>query len=90
MRFEWDGQKSTINRKKHGLDFSEIEWLTDATFDADETTEEERWKLTGMIGSTVVVAIIVFRAEEIVRVISLRRATINEQNLYFKKVFPQG
>ena len=71
------------------MDLSQIECLTDAIFEPDDTAEEERWQLTGMIGSIVAVAIIAFRVEETVRVISLRRATINEQNEYFKKVFPQ-
>jgi uncharacterized DUF497 family protein len=89
MRFEWDERKNAINRRKHGLDFSEIERLADAIFEPDESTEEERWRLTGIIGATVVVAIVAFPAEERVRVISMRKATIYEQEHYFKKGFPR-
>lgn len=87
MRFEWDERKNAVNRRKHGLDFSDIEGLTDAAFEADDTAEEERWKLTGMIASTVVVAIITFPAGEAIRVISLRKATRHEQDKYFAQIF---
>lgn len=87
MRFEWDEHKNAVNRRKHGLDFSDIERLTDAIIQADETREEERWKLIGLIGSAVVLGIITFPSEEVIRVISLRKATRHEQDTYFAQIF---
>jgi uncharacterized DUF497 family protein len=59
MRFEWDEGKNAINRRKHGFDFSQVAELFQTGYmEPDDSTEEERWQVTGMIGSLVARAII--------------------------------
>ena len=95
MRFEWDERKDRSNQRKHGVGFEEaaavfadplhVSWL-DERFSAFE----ERWVTVGQTtqGVTLTVANLFFdeRGDEVVRVISARRATNREREAYERAV----
>jgi len=89
-RFEWDEAKSESNKTKHNIDFETAELIFDDPFcisfveRVDEG--EERWHAIGMIEDIlVIVAVHTYRVEgtdEVIRIISSRRATSHERKLY--------
>jgi len=84
MEFEFDKQKSQINKKKHGIDFMEAQTLWE---DADrieipaKTIDEERYLLIGKISDKYWSAILTYRGEK-VRIISVRRSRKEEVEIY--------
>jgi uncharacterized protein len=88
MEYEWDDAKNATNLHKHGVDFKIVEdfdWTT-AFVIADERFDygEERRLAIGMIGSRIHVLVFTIRKDRI-RVISLRRAKVNERKLYHEQ-----
>jgi uncharacterized DUF497 family protein len=87
--FEWDAAKAAANRRKHGVGFEfatsafrdmfAIEWL-----DEREHHGEARMVLLGMAEGTLLVVVHVERGDR-VRLVSARRATRNEQDIYFRE-----
>ena len=93
MRFEWDESKNQENRKKHGISFEvAIEVFGDplhlSIFDCMVSAEERYWAV-GLIGSLAVVVVVhTWReqgGEEVVRVISARKASVRERRFYEEK-----
>ena len=84
MEFEFDPEKSTSNRKKHGIDFVEAQALWD-DLDLIEiplvTVDEPRYLVIGMIKGKHWSGIITYR-EERVRIISIRRSRKEEREIY--------
>jgi uncharacterized DUF497 family protein len=88
MRFEWNQVKNRANVRKHKLSF-EIACLV---FDdphhlsiQDQTVDEEiRWQTLGMVDGIVlvIVAHTVDEDESITRIISARKATRIERQIY--------
>lgn len=84
MKFEFDEKKSSVNKEKHGLDFFEAQALW---YDPDvleipaKTTDEPRFLLIGRIGEKYWSAVITYRKDTI-RIISVRRARVEEVALY--------
>lgn len=89
MEFEWDEAKRHLNIRKHGIDFVGIEkvfegktvTIPDDRFDYGE----DRYITFGILEGRVV-AVTHTETEEVIRVISVRKATRNEENSYFKEV----
>ncbi len=89
MRFEWDEEKRLINLRRHEIDFADVRQVfendiytfIDDRFDYGETHFVSFGLLNGEI-----VAIVYTETDEIIRVISIRKATKNEQQIYFKKI----
>ena len=92
MKFEWDETKRQINLATHGLDFAEAESVfRGVTFSLEDDRfeyGEHRFITIGLLGSTVVVMAHT-EQEDVVRIISMRRATGNEQRLYYR-AFAEG
>ena len=84
MKFEFDPKKSKSNKTKHGIDFIEAQELWN---DVDYleipaiTTDEPRFLVIGKIGEKHWTGIITYRNDNI-RIISMRRARIEEIELY--------
>jgi len=89
MRFEWDPEKARTNRLKHGISF---EFATRAWDDPlrqilpDRVeNNEERWRTIAMIGAVMVVVVIHThpgRDDDLVRIVSARKATPHERRSY--------
>ena len=84
MEFEFDPEKSTLNKKKHGIDFVEAQALWD-DLDLIEiplvTVDEPRYLVIGMIEGKHWSGIITYR-EERIRIISVRRSRKEEREIY--------
>lgn len=84
MEFEFDPDKSEINKAKHGLDFEEAQALWD---DPDcigfpaLSEDEDRFALLAQWDDKLWVAFYTRRGDKI-RIISVRRARTNERKLY--------
>lgn len=85
MEFEWDPGKSTLNARKHGVDFRTATaiWRDENHVEIRARLEEAegRFLVIGLIGPKLFAAIITYRASRI-RIISVRRARDNEVALY--------
>jgi hypothetical protein len=89
-RFEWDEAKSRSNRLKHGIRFKlAVEVFDDPrakSIQDREVREEERWQTIGIVrGIHLLLAAHTFRdddGEEVIRIISARKATRSEQRIY--------
>lgn len=93
MKFEWNENKNKLNQEKHGVSFEEAkEVFTDplhiSKLDYRFSYFEERWITIGATNkySILVVANLFFTddGEEIVRLISARKANHNERKSYEK------
>jgi uncharacterized protein len=91
VRFAWDPIKDRSNRHKHGFGFDLASRVFDDPFAYSELGRiedgEERWQTIGLIAGMVVVLVAhTFREdmddEEIIRIISARRATSHERKRY--------
>ena len=90
VRFEWDSAKNRSNKAKHGIDFETAQLVFDdprfLSFVEPVDRGEERWHAIGSIeGLLVILVVHTYRKEgqeEIVRIISARRATRHERKLY--------
>ena len=92
METEWDKSKETINIKKHGLSFEVAKEIFDDPFHVSILDErfsyfEERWITLGqtLSGKVIVVGHLYgFRenGEEVIRIVSARKATRKEQVQY--------
>ena len=87
--FEWDEQKSRANRKKHGVSFEEarsafLDENARALPDDAHSENEERFVLLGMSISLriLVVCHCYRRKDEVIRIISARKADRDEQQQY--------
>jgi uncharacterized protein len=90
MRFEWDEQKNRRNRAKHKIGFETASLVFEdpwALSNPDRVVEgEERWQTMGLIDAATVVVVAhacqQVNAEEMVRIISARKATPHERRVY--------
>jgi uncharacterized DUF497 family protein len=93
MHYEWDEEKSKLNQLKHGISFKEAkEVFEDALqiskLDHRFNSFEERWITIGSTSKhkVLVVANLFFTddGEEIIRIISARKANKKERESYEK------
>ena len=90
MRVEWDRAKNETNRTKHGIDFETAQLIFDdpfcITFVERVTDGEERWHAIGSIEKIILLVVVhTYReenSEQVIRIISARRATPKERRLY--------
>jgi uncharacterized DUF497 family protein len=83
--FEWDEHKSLTNRHKHGISFEEASTIFAGpvlSYEDDSDAIEIRERSYGLIGGAVVVCVIHTDRNGATRIISARRATKNERNLF--------
>lgn len=90
MRYSHDPRKRAANRKKHGLDLDDaplvIESESTVTFeDRRFDYGEQRFVTLGTLRGEVVV-IVTAETEEEIRVISMRKAEIHEQEIYYRNL----
>lgn len=92
MKFDWDERKRELNIVKHGLDFSWTadifadEYAIDFFDERNSTLREYRFMKVVLSRIEVLfVAYTVFKEAGIYRIISLRRATKREEELYWEE-----
>ena len=92
MAFTWDDKKAAANFRKHGVRFSEAAGVfldENVVIDinsVDDYTGEERLQAVGMIYGDVMFIVYVERVtvdnDDIIRIISARNATKEEERYY--------
>ena len=89
IRFDWDEAKNKANRIKHGVWFEEAQSVFNDPrsrlfLDESHSIEEERFVLIGnSFGHRVLVVIHCYRErDELIRLISARKATSSERTFY--------
>ena len=90
IRFEWYEAKNRSNKRKHGIDFETAQHVYDdphcISFVERVCDGEHRWRAIGAIEKIIVIVVVhTYREEaedEVIRIISARRATRHERKLY--------
>ncbi len=91
MRWTWDQVKNEANLRAHRLSFEVAVFVFDDPMSAtreDPYSYEQRWRTIGMVGTQVVMVVHTWpdldteRGEEIGRIISARKATRGEREVY--------
>jgi uncharacterized protein len=89
LRFEWDARKDAQNRKRHGVSFDEARTVFHDEHalliaDPDHSAEEERFVLLGLssVLRTLVVCHCYRSADDVIRMISARKANRHERDEY--------
>jgi len=89
MEFEWDDTKRELNIKKHGIDFINSPMIFDSytltIIDDRIDYGEERFVTFGLLEGRVVV-IVHTENDDLIRIISIRRATKYEEKAYFSRI----
>ena len=92
IRFKWDEKKNSLNKKKHNISFEEAQtvFVDDNALlihDPDHSHEEDRFLLVGLSSSfrILVVCHCYRKGDDIIRIISARKATRYEQQYYWKR-----
>lgn len=86
MNFEWDDKKNKINIQKHGYSFQYAKMV----FDDDNRIEsdcyfrngEYRYNVMGKI-KEIIFVVCTDRNEDTIRIISARKATKREEEIYY-------
>jgi uncharacterized DUF497 family protein len=86
MQFEWDEAKNLENIRKHQIDFADVTAMFDREMliELDERFDygEDRWFGIGFLGLGVAVVVWTERKNNIIRIISARRANRHEQRKF--------
>ena len=89
IEFEWDSEKALANEQKHGVSFEEAQSVFYDDFarqfhDPENSESEDRFLMLGM--SNQARMLLVCHCErsdgDVIRIISARKATRNEQTYY--------
>ena len=88
MRYRWDEAKCVSNLKKHRLDFADAEIVFDGltlTFEDDRFDyDEQRFITIGLLDGQFVVIAHTEEADDVTRIISMRKATKHEERIFFR------
>lgn len=92
IEFEWDDNKNVINKNKHKISFEEAMTVFNdkealIISDPEHSTEEERFVILGFStrANLLVVCHCYREKDSVIRIISARKATKNEENVYNKR-----
>jgi uncharacterized protein len=89
MQFEWDEKKRRANLAKHGIDFADLaplfSGLTITVLDNRYDYGEFRFITLGILNG-IVMTVAHAETDEVIRIISARKATRYEEESYFKKI----
>lgn len=90
MRFEWNPDKDRINRHKHGVSFDTVRRVFDDPLQISVpervVESEQRWHTVGSVGGVplllVAHTVSMTDNEEVIRIVSARKATRHERKRY--------
>lgn len=90
MKFEWDDDKNTINKVKHGISFETAAYVFSdpnyiEMFDFEHSIEENRYIAIGNVQD--ILFVVFTERKDAIRLISARMATPIERRLYYDQDF---
>jgi len=91
LRFEWDDSKAHLNLRNHGVGFDEAQTvfvgpLARIFDDEAHSVEEEREIVIGYSSRDRLLLVCFTEREDVIRVISARKATKKERDDYEKNI----
>ena len=93
MSIQFDPMKDVLNIRKHGIDFRDARRVFYGPLveepDEQEDYGEDRYVALGMAGLSVLIVVYTKRGEAI-RIISARKADIDDEQTYFREVYGRG
>ena len=91
LTFEWDEEKNAANIRNHGIDFLDAALIfenpTIEAIDDRADYDEVRYIALGLSGQTVLNVVYTWRDENVVRIISARRANRHDAEKYYREIF---
>ena len=95
LSFDWDSRKNTANQRKHGISFEEAATVFSdeqalLIDDPEHSSDEERFVLLGMSAAlrARVVCHCYREGDDLIRIISARKATRKERSMYAERWRP--
>lgn len=86
MHFEWDDTKNDANIRQHAIDFADVSimFAYPMLTNLDERVDygEDRWVSIGMLANGIAVVVWTERAQDVIRIISARKANRYERKRY--------
>jgi uncharacterized DUF497 family protein len=90
MRYEWDETKWRINLQQHGIDFADVPSLFagEIVVLEDDRHEygERRFLAFGLLSGRLIAVAYTERGEDVIRLISARKASKHEAKQYYDQV----
>jgi uncharacterized DUF497 family protein len=85
--YEWDGEKASLNREKHGVSFEEAATVFDDPlyvdlYDPDHSTDEDRYLIVGTSKDGRLLIVSYVERNDKIRLISARELTPAERRAY--------
>ena len=97
MQFEWDENKNKINQRKHRISFDEVTSVFRDAFaivfdDPDHSENEERFLIIGTSDKRGICLVShCYRGQDqVIRIISARKATKTESNIYEEGIWEEA
>jgi uncharacterized DUF497 family protein len=91
LSFEWDKKKNAANMSHHGIDFLDAALIfenpTIEAVDDREDYGEVRYIALGLSGEMVLHVVYTRRDENVVRMISARKANRDDAERYYREIF---
>ena len=91
LTFEWDEEKNAANIRNHGIDFLDAALIfenpTIEAIDDRADYAEVRYIALGLSGQTMLNVVYTWRDENVVRIISARRANRHDAEKYYREIF---
>lgn len=88
MEFEWDIEKDKINQQKHKISFEEaaeiFRYPIHEIVDTRHNYGETRYITIGNNNQMIILTVVYTERNEIIRIISARRSTKQERELYYE------
>jgi uncharacterized DUF497 family protein len=87
LKFVWDENKNMENLRKHGIGFNTAIFVFKdpnyvRIYDEAHSAREERWDIIGMVNDVALFVVETEIAENVIRIISARKANRNERETY--------
>ena len=87
LNFEWDRKKAASNVDRHGISFKEAatifaDPLSDFFYDPDHSDNEDRYVSIGLSKFGNILVVVFTEKNDIIRIISARKATKKERKHY--------
>lgn len=92
MKFYWSDRKNKINVKKNNISFQEAAqvFLDDKSvtlFDLNHSDDEQRFNVIGLSTRGLLFVVFVEKIDDMIKIISTRKALKKERGLYEEKNF---
>ena len=90
MHFEWSSAKARLNLQLHGVAFEDATRIFDGRIlevaDTREDYGEDRFIAVGVMFGTEIVVVYTPTGEDVIRLISARKATRHERQAYWERL----